>query len=348
MDSRKRIILRAVVEEYIEKAEPVGSKTLAEKGGLDVSPATLRNEMAALEELGYLEHPHTSAGRVPTSAGYRLYVDELMHRRRLSTREMESINHAMRQRLRDLDGCLAEAGRLIAQLTKYAAFTVTPARKRVRVLRMEAFLTDPTALVLVLAAEGSLVKTKWVRLARPAAYTDIVRLTQAVNAVYAGQSEFTEEMARRCETLCGGGAAEILPYALELLYEIGSPEQEVYLSGEAHLLDQPEYHDLMRARKTLEFLSERRQALTRIPSRETPAARTEEPEGVHILIGPENVADELRDASVIMATYRLSDGMRGVIGLVGPTRMDYSRLESRLSYFASRLSELLDKLSDDP
>lgn len=347
MDSRKRIILRAVVEEYIEKAEPVGSKTLSEKGGLDVSPATLRNEMAALEDMGYLEHPHTSAGRVPTSAGYRLYVDELMRRRRLSVREMEGINHAMRQRLRDLDSCLAEAGRLIAQLTKYAAFTVTPARKRIRVLRYEAFLTDPTTLVLVLAAEGNLVKTKWVRLARPVGYAEISRLTQALNAVYAEQSEFTDEMAMRCEAMCGE-AREVLPYALELLDELGNRTQEVYLSGEAHLLDQPEYHDLMRARKTLEFLSERRQALTHIPHREHTPDRKETPEGVRILIGPENIADELRDASVIMATYRLTDGMRGMIGLVGPTRMDYSRLESRLSYFASRLSELLEKLSDDP
>lgn len=346
MDNRKRIILRAVVEEYIEKAEPVGSKTLAEKGGLNVSSATLRNEMAALEDMGYLEHPHTSAGRVPTSAGYRLYVDELMRRRQLSVREMESINQEMRRRLREVDSMLAEAGRLIAQLTNYAAFAVTPARGRTRVQRMEAFLTDPSALVLVLAAEGGVVKTKWARLPRPAQYADIAQLTGALNTVYAGRSEFTEEMARRCAALCGGGAAEVLPYALELLEELGSDRQEVYLSGETRLLEQPEFQDVLRARETLSFLSERRKTL--IPEeteREKRVTRSGQ-DGVRILIGPENVADELRDASVMMASYRLSDGLRGVIGVVGPTRMDYSRLESRLGYFASKLSELLDQLDD--
>lgn len=337
MDNRKRIILRAVVEEFIENAEPVGSKTLTEKIGLNVSSATLRNEMSALEELGYLEHPHTSAGRVPTSAGYRLYVDELMRRRRLSLREMESINQEMRRRLREVDGMVAEAGRLIAQLTNYAAFAAAPVRKSVRVQRIEAFLTDPSALVLVIAADGGTVKTKWVRLPDRADYADIAKLTQALNTVYAGQSEFTEDMARRCAALCAG-ASRYLPFALELLGELEGGLREVYVSGETQLLEQPEFQDLLRARKTLEFLSERRQTL--IPDRD------ERDENVRVLIGPENVAAELRDASVMMASYRLPDGMRGVIGVVGPTRMDYSRLESRLSYFASKLGELLDKLDD--
>ncbi|MCL2029999.1 MAG: heat-inducible transcriptional repressor HrcA [Oscillospiraceae bacterium] len=337
MDHRKRIILRAVVEEFIENAEPVGSKTLAEKSGLNVSSATLRNEMSALEELGYLEHPHTSAGRVPTSAGYRLYVDELMRRRRLSLREMESIQQEMRRRLREVDGMLEEAGRLVARLTSYAAFAAAPARKSARVQRIEAFLTDPTALMLVLAADGGVVKTRWVRLPGRAEYADVARLTQSLNAVYAGQSEFTEEMSRRCAALCGG-AARYLPYALELLGELEGSRREVYLSGETQLLEQPEFQDLLRARKTLEFLSERRQTL--IPE------SGERDDSVRVLIGPENVAAELRDASVMMASYRLPDGMRGVIGVVGPTRMDYSRLESRLSYFASKLGELLDQLDD--
>ncbi|MDR1736628.1 MAG: heat-inducible transcriptional repressor HrcA [Oscillospiraceae bacterium] len=347
MDSRKRVILRAVVEEYIEKAEPIGSKTLSGKAGLDVSPATLRNEMSALEDLGYLEHPHTSSGRVPTTAGYRLYVDELMRRRRLTRREMESINAAIGLRLRTLDGMLAEAGRLISKLTSYAAFAVAPAVNLARILRFEAFLTDPTALVLVLAAEGGVVKTKWVRLTRPARQRDIARLAQSLNAVYAGACEFDEDMARRCAEMCGE-AAVYLPFALQLLDEIDSKPQEVFLSGETQLLDQPEFRDLMRARKTLEFLSERRQSLTKLSAPSESIAARGGHDGVRILVGPENVADELRDASVIVASYQLNDGLRGMIGLVGPTRMDYSRLESRLSYFASRLNKLLGKQEDDP
>ena len=340
MDSRKRIILRAVVDSYIEKAEPVGSKTLATSGTLEVSPATLRNEMAALEEMGYLEHPHTSAGRVPTAAGYRLYVDELMERHRLSLNEMESINRTLRLKMQELDNMLMEAGRLVAQLTGYAAFTVTPAARRARILRLEAFLTDPSALVLVAAGEGGLVKTKWVRLSAPARYEDVERLKLALNETFVGQSEITEEQTARCRTLCGPRAAAYLPYALELIGELAGHAQEVFLSGETHLLEHPEFHDIMRARKTLEFLSEQRHMLTKLPEASSSAAQSIP--GVQMLIGPENVARELREASVIMASYQLSGGLRGVIGVIGPTRMDYSKLESKLSYFASQLEKLLE------
>ncbi|MDR1669229.1 MAG: heat-inducible transcriptional repressor HrcA [Oscillospiraceae bacterium] len=237
------MILKAIIDTYIRSAEPVGSKTLSGQSGLDVSAATLRNEMSALEALGFLEQPHTSAGRVPTPNGYRFYVDELMQEHSLPPDEQNTIDQVTKLRMAELDSLLNRASRLIADLTRYA--TVTAAGPSVR-------------------------------------------------------------------------------------------EERVYVSGEANLLDYPEFQNLMRARRTLEYITEQRASLIR-------SAPVWERDGVRVVIGPENAASELSDASVLMATYPVGGGARGMIGVVGPTRMDYSRMVSRLRYFAEKLAEIMQE-----
>lgn len=261
MDERKKAILKAIIDNYIQSAEPVGSKALAGQPGLDLSSATLRNEMAALEAMGFLEQPHTSAGRVPTPSGYRVYVDELMPRHDLTAGEQDKMNQIKKLRMAELDSLLNRAGKIIAELTR----TVT------------------------VAAAGGL-----------------------------GPQRVSGSGHSNDQTQC-------------TLSDVR--EEQIYISGEANLLDYPEFQDLLRARRTLEYITEQRAALIR----HTPVW---EREGIRVVIGPENVAAELSDASVLMATYPMGGGMRGMIGVVGPTRMDYSRMVSRLGYFAEKLKEM--------
>lgn len=339
MDGRKRMVLRAVVEKYIEKAEPVGSKTLSEQQLLNCSPATLRNEMAALEELGYLEHPHTSAGRVPTAKGYRIYVNELMERHRLSIEETETINKALKQKLSELDDMLMQAGKLVSQLTHYTAFAAPISEKSIFMLiHAEAFMPDETSLVVVAVIEDGIVKTKLFRLGSPINSECVLLITTALNEVYAGKNKFTDDMAKQAIKMAGK-AAPYMPGIIDFITEVCRKPSDIYLSGESHLLSQPEFFNLALAQRTLAYLSDKRSSLMAL-SHEAP------PGNVRIVIGPENVAQELAEMSVVMASYKMSDGLRGLIGVVGPTRMDYPKIQSRLEYLAGKLGEILEGNTD--
>ncbi|MDR0248575.1 MAG: heat-inducible transcriptional repressor HrcA [Oscillospiraceae bacterium] len=318
MDGRKRDILRAVVDRYIERAEPVGSKTLSENR--DLSPATLRNEMAALEEMGYLEHPHTSAGRVPTPKGYRFYVDELMESYRLSVREMQEINKAMRERLRLLDDMLDSSAELLSRLTRLASVTLGPAypASAARIKRLEAFMPDPGSAVLVAALETGSVKTATMRIPeslRPVAEEELRELARAMpDGAYAGR------------------LAPLLPFVKGFCAGLLAEDSEVCVHGEANLLDCPEYRDIRRAGLLLRYLSEERRSL---------ASALRASPGVTVLIGAEGGAGPPANASVVAVSYEIGGGAMGVVGVVGPTRMDYARLCSRLSYFAEQISKRL-------
>ena len=334
MDDRKRRILRAVIDNYIHSAEPVGSKTLAAEPGLAFSPATLRNEMAALEEQGYLEQPHTSAGRVPTPLGYRLYVDELMESRLLPRDEQETINRMLHRKIAELDRLLSQAGRLMSDLTHYAAVTSSVRPVTPDILKLELFPADPLTLVMVAVLDGGLVKTKLARLDSPAREEHIHALAAALSGQRNPLLMPEQELRARA-----GGGFEYWEYVREFLQALSGIEQDVYVSGQAQLLSHPEFHDLLRARRTIEYITERRSALM--------SQTAHGPPGVRITIGPENIAAELADASVVMASYQMGDSLRGVIGVIGPTRMDYGRLIPRLRYFAAKLEQLAQNDNDN-
>jgi heat-inducible transcriptional repressor len=329
LSPRKKIILRAVVDDYIKNAEPVGSKALVEGGELKLSSATLRNEMAALEDMGYLEQPHTSAGRVPTSMGYRKYVDELMSERKLTERERQFIDKQLTPRARELDNLIAEAGKLVSTLTRYTAYAYVPQIEMRKLLRFDLFMADSMSFVIVVVCDGGGVRNKVVRSSIPPVDAALKQLTAALNTVFSGLTPLEITPAQEQDVLhLSGSGAVYYPHVIAFLREGGTPR--VHLSGEHRLLEHPEYRDIDRAKRLLEYVSDKEE-LARLPAPE---------QDVHFLIGPENVADELRDASVIIASYPVGDNLRGLIGLVGPTRMDYGALSSRMSYLASRLGEL--------
>ncbi len=335
LNDRKRKILRAIVENYIETAEPVGSKVIADTAGLNLSSATIRNEMADLTAMGYLEQPHTSAGRVPSPAGYRLYVNELMDDHKLTLEETRSLNEALRLKMQELDEVITEAGRVVSQLTNYPAFISSAASTRAIVQRYEVLRISGGSYLAVVVTNLSQAKNRLLTYPEDFNEAQLKLLGTLLNDRFTGLNadQFTPALLHSAEQAAGpvfGLLALTVSFAVEVLHQ--QETQSIHVAGATHLLRQPEYRNVDKAQKLLTYLSDD-QKLTAL----TPAPAEN---GMQILIGPENVADELKDTSVVIASYDIGDNMRGLIGVVGPTRMDYAKVAARLSYFADGMSRL--------
>lgn len=336
ISERKKKILAAVVEEYIRTAEPVGSKALARREELNCSPATIRNELAELVSLGYLEQPHTSAGRVPTPMGYRMYVNELMERQKMSLEETEELNSRLSQKLQQLDDTIRDVSRLASQLTNYPALALA-AQTSVTVKRFDLIYVDANNFIIVLMLSNNSVKSKLVHLPVSVDQDMIRRLAALFNASFTGigDEELTPVLIHATERAADdslGLTAVIAAFVLEVLHEANTPT--AFLSGENRLLSQPEFRDPDKAHRLMSFLSGGGRFL---PTAESLGGSEE----VRVLIGPENVAEELKDSSVVIASYDAGDHTRGLIGVVGPTRMDYSAVAAKLSFLAAELSRRL-------
>ena len=346
LTDRKKKILRAVVESYIRTAEPVGSKAVQELAELDVSSATIRNELADLTELGYLEQPHTSAGRIPSPKGYRLYVNELMQEQRLSLEETRQINEALHLKMRELDKVIDQAGRMVSQLTNYPAFALAENARKVAIRRFDLILVDGNSFIAVVMTDSSVVRNKLIRLPVDLSAPQLQLLTTLLNTSFVGKSldELTPELMRVAEHAAGssyGLISLVVSFAMEVLESL--EHSAVYTAGASHILDHPEYRDVGKAQKLMSYLSEE-QAL----AQSLPLPALGEDDNTKILIGPENVAEELKDTSVVLASYDIGDGMKGVIGVVGPTRMDYAKVAAKLSYVADGLSKLFGQTELPP
>ncbi len=337
LTDRKKQLLRAIVEEYIITAEPVGSKSIAQSAGMDISSATIRNEMADLEEMGYLEKPHTSAGRIPSPKGYRLYVNELMEEQRLSMEETRQINDVLQHKMKQLDKIIDEAGKIVSRLTNYPAFALSAGTQRMTIRRFDLILIDDHSFIAVVMTDTNAVKNKLIHLPAELSQSQLQLLTTLLNTSFTGKTleELTPELMRMADHAAGntyGLVSLVVSFAMEILDE--SERQSVHTSGVGHLLEHPEYQDVNKAQKLLSYLSDD-------PNLDGfPGLTLSGDENTKILIGPENVADELKDTSVVLASYDIGDGMRGVIGVVGPTRMDYAKVAAKLSCVADSLSQL--------
>ncbi len=337
LSERKKKILRAIIESYVETAEPVGSKTISSAPGLNVSSATIRNEMADLENLGLLEQPHTSAGRIPSSKGYRIYVNELMEDYRLSLQETRRLNELLNMRMRELDQVINQAGRIVSQITQSPAFALTTGASRMTIRRFDLLMVDHDAFIIVVMTDTNVVRNRLVRLPSELNESQLQLLNTLLNATFTGLTldEITPELMRVASHAAGeayGLISLVVSFAMEVLEHL--EQRTVHTTGIASLLHHPEYRSLDRAAPLMTYLSEDKE-LSRFP--------LPEKDPMEILIGPENVAEALKDTSVVMASYDIGDGMRGVVGVVGPTRMDYAKISARLSYFAEGLSRMFGK-----
>lgn len=336
LTERKKQILRAIVDSYIRTAEPVGSKTISQLPGMDFSPATIRNEMADLTSMGLLEQPHTSAGRVPSAAGYRLYVDELMQNYRLSMDETKTINQAMEVKMQEVDKMISQVGKLVSKMTDLPAYAVASRSSQRTVKRFDLILAETGSFILVVMLSDNQVQNKLIRLPLDVSQEDLRLLSAVLNASLTELTadEITPELLAKV-TRSAAGAASLVPvivdYTVELLKKTHS---EVYMTGQAKLLGQPEYHDVEKAQEVLTSLDE--DVISNLPA--TLSSGT-----TQILVGPENVAKELKDSSVVITKFDIGDGMQGMIGVVGPTRMDYAKITARLSYFAENLGRMFAK-----
>ena len=338
LTDRKKKVLRSIVDLYIRTAEPVGSKAIAELPDMNYSPATIRNEMADLLAMGYLEQPHTSAGRVPSAAGYRLYVDELMADYRLSMDETKSINAAMENKMQRFDQMMDQVAKLVSQATQLPAISLTSRQAGSTVKRFDLIMAGADSVILVLMLSGDEVVNKLIRLPLQITEMDLKLLSAVLNAVMTDLTaeEITASVLERV-TASAGAAASLVPvvvdFTMDTLRRHGSTNMSI--AGQAKLLGLPEYRDVDKAQKVLTSFDE--DALSNLP------AVMQNEHGTKVLVGPENVAQELKDTSVVMTKFDIGDGLQGMIGVVGPTRMDYAKVTARLSYFAESLSKMFAK-----
>ena len=338
LSERKKKVLRSVVDLYIRTAEPVGSKAITELPDMKYSSATIRNEMAELTTLGYLEQPHTSAGRIPSAAGYRLYVDELMADYRLSIDETKSINIAIEEKMQQVDKMVEKVAKLVSQATDLPAISMASRPQSSTVRRFDLILAGQGSVILVMMLSSDEVVNKLIKLPVNVTETDLKLLGAVLNAAMTGitAEEMTAELLDKVMGAAGAAAALvpiIVDFAVDTLRRQGSTNMAV--AGHSRLLGLPEYRDVDKAQKVLSSIDE--DALSGLP------AMMMNEHGTKVLVGPENVADELKDTSVVMTKFDIGDGMQGMIGVVGPTRMDYAKVTARLSYFAESLSKLFAK-----
>ena len=338
LTERKKKVLRSVVDLYIRTAEPVGSKAITALPDMKYSSATIRNEMADLTSMGLLEQPHTSAGRIPSAAGYRLYVDELMADYRLSMDETKSINVCLEEKMQRMDKMMEKVARLVSQATDLPAISLTSRQSGAAVKRFDLIFAGAGSIILVVMLTNDEVLNKLIKLPVNVGETELKVLGAVLNATMTGvpAEEFTPELMEKVMVSAGTAAAlvpVIVDFTTDALRRQGGTNMAV--AGHSRLLGLPEYQDVGKAQKVMTTLDP--EGLSGLP------AIMQNENGTKVLVGPENVASELKDTSVVMTKFDIGDGLQGMIGVVGPTRMDYAKVTARLSYFAESLSKMFAK-----
>jgi len=335
VEERKLEVLRAIISDFIATNEPVGSKALVDRHNLGVSPATIRNDMAALEEEGLIQQPHTSAGRVPTDAGYRVFVDKLTSIKPLSAAERRAIERFLNEAV-DLDGVVQNAVRALAQLTRNVAVVQYPSLSRSRVRHMETVLLSPVRLMLVLITDTGRVEQRVVELPGPVQDSDVAELRTVLNGKLKDQrlADAPSIIAELPAAVAGhlrGLVATLSSVLLEALVE--HPSERVVLAGSANLTEHA--LDFPAIRPVLEALEEQ-VVLLRLLDQQNSAAGQ-----ILVRIGNENPHEGLQTASVVSVGYGSAGIALGGVGVLGPRRMDYAHTMARVAAVANYMGELL-------
>ncbi len=342
LSERKKQILKAIVDAHIAGGEPIGSKVLMQQ--ISCSSATIRNEMAELEEMGYLEQPHTSAGRVPSEMGYRFYVDTLVEHYAMTAREIAQINQLLKVKMNELDQILATASNLASNLTNYTGFAIKGHSGEGAVAKYEAIYIAPGQFVLVMVAEDGSVKTRNVKLELPVDSASVARLAAVLNSHMTGcrPSEVTLPAMMEMERAMGEDSALIAP-VVKLIYETMSESGrgDFRVSGVDRLLQYPEYSDTEQLRGVLGALEQKHDLMDMIT---TAAAR----EDHGALIGSEATVKEMNNSTVVFKTIVKDGKSVGAIGVIGPLRMDYARVMATLDGLTGNIADLLSDTSALP
>lgn len=337
LTGRKKAILKAVVESYIENGDPVGSKSLQMLPGMKCSSATIRNEMAELEDMGYLEQPHTSAGRVPSQLGYRFYVDQLIERYAMTTGEIAQINQVLKSKTSEVDQMLLTASRLASALTNYTGIAAKPKCAAVTVNRFETAYIDGLSFVLIMISSTGSVISKHVRLSAPMSQEAVARLAAALNENVAGLSanEINLPVMMRLEAIMGADAALISPI-IKTIYETMTEldSGELRLSGINHLLQYPDYSDPEELKNLLGTLEHKEEILDLVSN--------EKDDEISVVIGSESPVRVMNNSSLVFKPVKRGDKTVGVIGVLGPLRMDYARVLETIERLCGMIGEMID------
>lgn len=334
LTERQATILNLIVREHIETALPVGSEALVRKHGLGMSSATIRNEMARLEEAGYISHPHTSAGRVPSDRGYRFFVEVLMEEEAIGLDRARTIRHQFHQAAREIDDHVHLAASVLAAAVSNLGLAIAPRARAARMKQVQLIsLTDQTALMVVVLHEGRL-RQQTVALPEPHTQDELAQLSNRLNEAFTGRTthevtEMADEAHLPALRICREALTSVLTN--DVAYD------HAYLEGLRKLLAQPEFARSDKMLAMIEVLDERNlpQAL--------PLDQIDDG-GISVIIGGENHHDALRHAGVIVGEYSGPGGMSGTLGIIGPTRMEYARAIATVRYLSELMSELLDDL----
>ena len=337
IDDRKIKILQAIINDYIVTGEPVGSRTIAKKYDLGIGSATIRNEMADLEEMGYLEQPHTSAGRIPSSKGYRLYVDQLMQREQLTREEELRIKeYIINSAMYEVDKVLKEACVLLSELTNLTCIVETPSMKRSRIVSIQLIGIDKSNIVAVIVTDSGVIKNHRIKVNAVPSNEELIRINEVLNSklknltIEAINLEVINELKNDLV-----GFDDLFNAMLPALYESlnNSSKSELVVEGTTNLFNYPEYNDIEKAKEVLQLIS----------NKDCVIELLESSGDISIKIGDENYIPEAKDCSIITAEYSLGGRPIGSVGLIGPQRINYSKV---ISIMAQVMKELNKSLKD--
>lgn len=339
LDERKVKILQAIIKNYLETGEPVGSRTISKYTDLNLSSATIRNEMSDLEELGYIIQPHTSAGRIPSDKGYRFYVDTLMADR---IQEMEEMKGQLEAKTDKIQLLLRHVAKLLAVNTNYASMVSTPQYKHKKVKFIQLTEVDEEELLTVIVIDGNIVKNKLLKTKQPLDKEIILKLNIVLNTFLQGldMTEVNMAVIQKIKEQTGQ-YGDLVSNILDAIAEALSEEDdlEIFTSGATNILKYPEFRSAESATELLYTLEEKEQLTELIGDK----LAEEKNRGIQVYIGDETPVAAMKDCSVVTATYEIEEGVYGKIGIVGPKRMDYEKVVSTLQSFMIQLDEIFKK-----
>lgn len=339
LDDRKIKILHAIIQNYLETGEPVGSRTISKYTDLRLSSATIRNEMADLEEMGYIVQPHTSAGRIPSDLGYRLYVDTMMAEK---DREIEELKEVIIERDNKVDKVLKNVAKLLANNTNYATMISAPATNANKIKFLQLSRIDKNQILAVVVAEGNVIKNNVIPVTEELNDETLLKLNLLLNTNLCGKA--TEEITLPLITAMkqqAGIHQDVVSEVIDAIAESIQVEDDlqIYTSGATNIFKYPELADHERASDIIHTFEEKQQLNQLVQE----ALAGESDTGIQVYIGDEAPIQTMKDCSIVTATYDLGDGLRGTIGIVGPKRMDYDKVVGTLKNITHQLDSLYRK-----
>lgn len=337
LTERQLYILKAIVDDYITNAEPVGSRTISKRQDINFSPATIRNEMSDLEEMGFLEKPHSSAGRIPSQKGYRYYVDHLLSPMQLSSRDVTDIRSQLAEKFQESEQVIQQSAKILSQLTSYTSIVLGPEVFESKLQQIQLIPISATQAVIIIVTDSGHVENQTVYFPENVSGSDVEKVVNILNdrlrgvPIYQLQQKLSQEIASVFKKYVS--KYETMLTALREVFQ-DHQQEKVYYGGKTNILSQPEFNDVERVRNILNIFEEDALVSKLIRS---------EDQGLTIRIGEENDFKPFEDLSLVTATYTLDGKYVGTIGLLGPTRMEYPRVISLMEYFSRDMSELLNR-----